>query len=89
MLKEGNILLRELENYGYHTFGYHYLKMQTELPVQIHSFGYEHVDSASYFFDSQNRANHEGNCIFQYTVSGSGVLELDNKSITSRKGRPF
>lgn len=82
-------MLRELENYGYHTFGYHYLKMQTELPVQIHSFGYEHVDSASYFFDSQNRANHEGNCIFQYTVSGSGVLELDNKSYHLKEGQAF
>jgi len=89
MMKEGNILLSELENYGYHTFGYHYQKMQTELPIQIDSFGYEYVDSASYYFDSQNRANHEGNCIFQYTISGSGILEYDNKIYHLKEGQAF
>lgn len=82
-------MLSELKNCGYHTFGYHYLKMQTQLPVQIHSFGYEYVDSASYFFDSQGRANDEGNCIFQYTISGSGILELDNKIYHLKKGQAF
>ena len=82
-------MLSELANYGYHTFGYHSLKMKTELPVQIDSFGYEYVDSASYYFDSQNRASHGGNCIFQYTISGSGILELDNKIYHLKSGQAF
>ena len=89
MMKEGKILLRELECCGYHTFGYHYLKMQNELPVQIDSFGYEYADSPSYFFDSQNRVNDEGNCIFQYTISGSGILEYDQKIYRLREGQAF
>ncbi len=82
-------MLNELENYGYHTFGYHYLKMQTELPVQIDSFGYEYVDSASYFFDSRGRIKDEGNCIFQYTISGSGILEYENKIYHLKSGQAF
>jgi len=82
-------LLSELRDCGYHTFGYHYLKIPTELPVQIDSFGYEYVDSASYYFDSQHRAHNEGNCIFQYTISGSGILEYDNKIYHLKNGQAF
>jgi len=89
MTKEGKILLRELKDLGYHTFGYRYMKKQNELPVQIDSFGYEYVDFSSYFFDSQNRENEEGNCIFQYTISGSGILEYEQKKYQLKKGQAF
>jgi len=82
-------LLSKLANYGYHTFGYHYLKMPTELPIQIDSFGYEYADSASYYFDSQDRPGNEGNCIFQYTISGSGILEHEDKIYHLKSGQAF
>lgn len=82
-------MLDELKDLEYHTFGYRYMKMQNELPVQIDSFGYEYVDSPSYFFDSQNRDNEEGNCIFQYTISGSGILEYEQKKYQLKNGQAF
>ena len=82
-------MLDVLKNLGYHTFGYHYMKTENELPAQIDSFGYEYADSPSYFFDSQNRSNDAGNCIFQYTISGSGILEFDNKKYHLEKGLAF
>lgn len=82
-------MLDKLKDLGYHTFGYRYMKMQNELPVQIDSFGYEYVDSPSYYFDSQNRESEEGNCIFQYTISGSGILEYNQQKYHLKSGQAF
>lgn len=82
-------MLSEFKTYGYHTFGYQYLRKQDELPVQIDSFGYECADSNSYFFDSEKRPHEEGNCIFQYTLSGSGTLEHNENTYHLKEGQAF
>lgn len=57
------------------TFGYRFINSQLDLPVQIDSLGCQLQTSQSYYFDGCKRPAEEGNCIFQYTLSGNGMFE--------------
>lgn len=57
---------------------------------QISSLGYEYRTINDFQHYSQNcYKNSESICIFQYTISGSGILEINNKKHLITKGDVF
>lgn len=89
MLMEGNILLDFNKEYMYKTFGYRYILAPQSPPVQLHSLGWQVQKSASYYFDGMKRPEESGNCIFQYTLSGSGLLEIEGEQHILKEGDAF
>ena len=60
-------------------FGYRFVKGPQNPPAQIYSLGWQIQNSSVYDFDGLNRHNENGNCIFQYTLSGFGILEINGQ----------
>lgn len=73
----------------YKTFGYRFIKGPQSPPVKIHSLGWQIQSSAAYDFDGMKRRDEWGNCIFQYTLSGSGVIEINSEKHILNKGTAF
>ena len=67
----------------------HFSNTPTSIPVQIDSLGWQLQTSSSYFFDNQKRPAEQGNYIFQYTLSGSGILKTTQTHYTLSKGTAF
>ncbi len=57
--------------------GYYSPNLENELPTTIHSLGWETQSSTNYYYDGSNRKAETGNCIFQYTLSGCGAIEIE------------
>lgn len=89
VFKEGNILLTNEIDFMYKTFGYRYMVGPQTPPVQLHSLGWQIQSSDSYYCDGMNRQNETGNCIFQYTLSGNGIYEINGISYTLQEGTAF
>ncbi len=89
MRMEGNILLEINKNYMHKTFGYRYIIGPQSPPVQLHSLGWQIQKSSSYYFDGMKRPEEAGNCIFQYTLSGSGLLEIEGELHILKEGDAF
>jgi AraC-like DNA-binding protein len=89
MLKEGKIVLTDKVDIMYKTFGFRYMVGPQTPPVQLHSLGWQIQNSISYYCDGMNRQDETGNCIFQYTLSGNGILEINGISYTLREGDAF
>jgi len=73
----------------YKTFGYRFIKGPQLAPAQIHSLGWQLQNSAAYSFDGMKRHDEEGNCIFQYTLSGFGAIEYGGSRHVLDKGSAF
>ncbi|AJH01927.1 hypothetical protein LF65_05410 [Clostridium beijerinckii] len=73
----------------YKSFGYRFIKGPTSPPVQIQSLGWQIQNSSEYYFDGMKRPDDSGRCIFQYTLSGSGVIELNGQHHILDEGTAF
>jgi AraC-like DNA-binding protein len=89
MCQEGNILLNIDKDFMHKSFGYRYLIGPQTPPVQLHSFGWQIQSSPSYFFDGRKRPDEAGNCIFQYTLSGNGIIQVDGQTQNLQEGTAF
>lgn len=82
------MLSNKLE-YMYKTFGYRFMKGPVNPPAQLYSLGWQLKTSHDYDFDGMNRPEESGNCIFQYTISGAGMIEYQNQNFVLEKGTAF
>ncbi|MCM0647319.1 AraC family transcriptional regulator [Clostridium swellfunianum] len=73
----------------YKNFSYRYIKGPQSPPAQVHSLGWQIQNSTEYNFDGMRRPDEAGNCIFQYTLSGAGVIEFDNERYILDEGSAF
>ncbi|MFU0828924.1 MAG: hypothetical protein ACFWTJ_15580 [Lachnoclostridium sp.] len=77
------------EDYRYKSFlNYFHIKNEEYL-CQLYSLGWQLRTSTKYDWDGRKRAEDRGQCIFQYTLSGFGKLDYDNKSVILDKGSAF
>lgn len=75
-------------NAQYKTFEYHFRDQKLyEDYYCLCSIGREYRTDPSYFFDCRNVS--ERQCVFQYTVSGEGCIDLGRQRYTLRKGQAF
>lgn len=86
---EGKILLELDNDLMYKTLGYHFIKGPLAPPAQIYSLGWQIQSSTAYDFDGMKRQDEAGNCVFQYTLSGSGILELNGEKHVLDKDMAF
>lgn len=77
------------QEFMYKTFGYRYIIGPQSPPAQLHSLGWQIQRNSSYYFDGLKRPEEAGNCIFQYTLSGSGLLEIDGHKHVLKEGEAF
>lgn len=54
----------------------------------LHSIGWEYWSASQKYYQDCGRATERG-CIFQYTVSGEGILEYNRKKCRMRPGQAF
>ncbi len=68
---------------GYGTYGFHFTDDKSEPIAQLDSVGHQFISSTDYYLDGLKRQNLKtGRFIFQYTISGWGVLiQKDRKYI--------
>lgn len=71
------------ESFGFHFQGEH----QSEI-VGIHSIGWENIHSPAYNWHGITRRE-VGRYVFQYTLSGRGTLEINQKSHSLTAGKAF
>jgi AraC-like DNA-binding protein len=86
---EGKILLNRDTELSYKNFGYCFIKGPEAPPAQIYSLGWQVQDSPLYNFDGMKRPDEAGNCIFQYTLSGSGIIEINGQKHVLNKENAF
>ena len=80
--KKGDFLIYEvLGNYGFH-----FLSDMDNPPIKLQAVGIEKRDSKDYYFDNRNRTE---SYLFQYTLSGSGTVEIDGALHHLDKGKAF
>lgn len=73
----------------YKNFAYRFIKGPQSPPVEVYSLGWQIQSSLAYNFDGMKRHDESGNCIFQYTLSGSGVIEFNGQHHILNKGDAF
>lgn len=82
-------MLRENGVIPYQNFAYRYIIGPQLPPTQLYSFGWQLQKSQDYYFHGLKRNDEQGNCIFQYTLSGSGIFEINGKQHLLREGMAF
>lgn len=82
------MLLENTENL-YRSFPNYYPNGSQNFVCQIHSLGWQMRTSTKYDWDGMKRPDEKEQCIFQYTLSGFGRLEYENKSIKLDEERAF
>ena len=89
MLKEGNILHGENNSTYLETFAYHFLKAPQNRLYQLRTIGWQKQTSTDYYWDGMKRPDDEDQCIFQYTLSGFGCIEIGNKLYKLERNQGF
>lgn len=89
MLTEGKILLSNNTSNDYQNFAYRFIVGPQMPPTQLYSFGWDLQRKHDYYFHGMKRNDELGNCIFQYTISGSGIFETNGKRHTLKEGMAF
>lgn len=89
MLMEGKILLTNFEPSAYQNFAYRFIVGPQTPPTQLYSFGWQLQKNQDYYFHGMKRNDELGNCILQYTISGSGIFEKNGKRHILKKGMAF
>ncbi|KZZ84340.1 AraC family transcriptional regulator [Bacillus sp. SJS] len=78
--------LNNQDNHG--SYVYRFSEKDLHQVAQIWSIGWDVQTSTLYEWDLSVRKDH-GNCIFQYTISGSGEIETDGEKILVGAGQAF
>lgn len=71
-----------------HSYGFRFLDVDSELPVQLRSIGWEIHTDPTYSWDGRTR-NDVDTCLFQYTLSGEGRLDIGGVVHKIRPGEAF
>jgi YesN/AraC family two-component response regulator len=71
------------------TYGYRFIKGPQFPPAQLYSLGWQIQSSSDYYYDGMKRQDEAGNCVFQYTLSGSGMIEFNDQHFILNKGTAF
>ncbi|UIO45169.1 AraC family transcriptional regulator [Brevibacillus brevis] len=79
-------LISKKNNYG--SYGFRFQDDSRNETANIWSIGWQRQTSASYDWDGLNRSD-VGTYVFQYTISGSGRLDIGEKSYPLRAGKTF
>ncbi|WMJ90101.1 AraC family transcriptional regulator [Anaerocolumna sp. MB42-C2] len=82
-------MLQKNNDSKHKSFGYRFIKAPQSPPAQIYSLGWQIQTSSDYDFDGMSRPGENGNCIFQYTLSGYGILELNSQKHILEEGYAF
>lgn len=82
-------MLIENDIIPYQNFAYRFLIGPQQPLSQLYSFGWQLQKSQDYHFHGLKRNEEQGNCIFQYTLSGSGIFEKDGKRHLLKEGMAF
>ncbi len=69
------------------TIGFPFIDEVSEPLIRLTGVGVEVRDDASYYFDNKNR--HIESYLFQYTLAGSGIFEIDGKKSVMTPGEAF
>lgn len=73
----------------FNSFGYHFIKSPSNPLFQLKTIGLETQTSVNYNWHGRNRSNDEGHCIFQYTLSGFGLINIEGELHKLEKGDAF
>lgn len=76
------------QNKNYESFGFRFKGEHQKKIVGIHSIGWEEVTSPSYDWDGLKRSE-VGKCVFQYTLSGQGMIQVGSKEYSLSAGQAF
>jgi hypothetical protein len=72
----------------YKSYEYHFRDQRLyDDYCSLYSIGYEYWEDSSYYFDCKNV--HVKQCIFRYTVSGEGAIEINRKTYPMKAGQAF
>ncbi|WVE37549.1 AraC family transcriptional regulator, partial [Priestia megaterium] len=71
-------MLSHFQAQEYSTYAYRFLESRTNEVAQLWSVGWDEVFSPLYNW-SGNQRKDVGKYIFQYTVSGYGMIEIDGQ----------
>lgn len=77
-----------LQNKNYESFGFRFKGDHQEQIVGIHSLGWEEITSTAYNWHGQARSE-VGKCVFQYTLAGKGMIEIDHHVYPLYPGQAF
>ncbi|MCJ7840270.1 AraC family transcriptional regulator [Lederbergia sp. NSJ-179] len=81
-------MLSENRNKKYESFGFRFSGLHQDRIVGIHSLGWENIDSTDYNWDGLKRSE-IGRFVFQYTLSGRGTIDIENKRYSLSSGQAF
>ena len=81
-------MLIKSKDKNYESFGFRFKGEHQENIIGIHSIGWEEVTSSSYNWDGLKRSE-VGKCVFQYTLSGQGKIEVNGEEYTLSAGEAF
>ncbi|GIN56726.1 AraC family transcriptional regulator [Lederbergia ruris] len=81
-------MLSENTNKKYESFGFRFHGCHQDEIVGIYSIGWENVYSPDYNWDGLTRRE-VGKYVFQYTLSGRGMIEIDGNSHPLTSGQAF
>jgi AraC-like DNA-binding protein len=81
-------LLSHFQAQEYSTYAYRFLESRTNEVAQLWSVGWDEVFSPLYNW-SGNQRKDVGKYIFQYTVSGYGMIEIDGQEYKVDAGKAF
>jgi len=82
-------LLEKFELLDHQNYGYRFILGPTQPPAQLYSFGWQKKETHDYYFHGLQRNEENGNCIFQYTLSGTGTFEMNGQKYSLKKGMAF
>ena len=82
-------MLSSKSDHLYKSFANYFQFKQDIYPCQLYSMGCQMRTSVKYDWDGRKRPDDRGQCIFQYTLSGFGRLDYEDKSITLDEGSAF
>ncbi len=69
-------------------YGFRTMEDLSEMATQIETVGLEKRESIEYYFDGMKR-NERGRYLFQYTLSGWGILDINSKEYRVNPGQAF
>lgn len=70
------------------TFGYIFSANHQNEVIGLHALGWEKQTESTYNLNGQQR-NETNRCVFQYTLSGQGKIEVEGKEYTLQPGDAF
>ncbi|WP_110114561.1 AraC family transcriptional regulator [Bacillus sp. CGMCC 1.16541] len=81
-------MLSHFQTKEYSTYAFRFLEPSTNRVAQVWSVGWDEATSTLYSWDGNERKD-GGKYIFQYTISGYGMIDLNGKSYKLDAGKAF